>query len=94
MEEAGTVDDPAAIKAAFSEILPMDPEVNLVAYMGIRDTRMLVPGTVQVIENGKYQMPVQNIWWPENKAEFEDVLERIPEREVISEYLPIEDYIK
>ncbi len=94
MEEAGTVEDPAAIKAAFSEILPMDPEINLVAYMGIRGTRLLVPGTVQVIENGKYQMSMQNIWWPENKEEFEEVLEQIPEREVVSEYLPLEDYIK
>ncbi|MCF8036258.1 MAG: ABC transporter substrate-binding protein [Desulfobacteraceae bacterium] len=94
MEKAGTVEDPEAIKAAFSEILPMAPEKNLVAYMGIRGTRMLVPGTVQVIENGQYQKPVQNIWWPKNKGQYKKVLEQIPEREVTSKYLPLEDYMK
>ncbi|MFW5937155.1 MAG: ABC transporter substrate-binding protein, partial [Desulfosalsimonas sp.] len=94
MEKAGTVEDPEAIKAAFSEILPMAPEKNLVAYMGIRGTRLLVPGTVQVIENEEYQKPVQNIWWPENEGRYKKVLEQIPEREVISKYLPLEDYTK
>jgi branched-chain amino acid transport system substrate-binding protein len=94
MEEAGTVDDPKAIKAAFSGILPMEPEKSLVAYMGIRGTRLLVPGTVQVIKDGEYQMPNQNIWWPKTEAEYEKVLKKIPEREVTSRYLPIEEYIK
>jgi len=94
MEAAGSVDDPKAIKAAFSGILPMEPEKSLVAYMGIRGTRLLVPGTVQVIKDGAYQRPNQNIWWPKTEAEYEKVLEKIPEREVTSRYLPIEEYIK
>jgi branched-chain amino acid transport system substrate-binding protein len=94
MEAAGSVDDPKAIKAAFSGILLMEPEKSLVAYMGLRGTRLLVPGTVQVIKDGEYQRPNQNIWWPETKAEYEKILEKIPEREVTSRYLPIEEYIK
>lgn len=94
MEEAGTVDDPKAIKAAFSKILPMKPEENLVAYLGIRGTRMLVPGTIQVIEDGEFQTSIQNIWWVKTEAEFKEILKQIPERKVISTHLPIKEYIE
>jgi branched-chain amino acid transport system substrate-binding protein len=94
MEEAGTVDDPARIKAAFSKILPMKPEINLVAYMGIQGTRLLVPGTIQTIENKEYQTPIQNLWWPETEEQYQEVLKKVPEREVISTYLPLEGYAK
>ncbi|MFP4572465.1 MAG: ABC transporter substrate-binding protein, partial [Desulfobacterales bacterium] len=93
MEEAGTVDDPAAIKAAFKDILPMDHEKMLVAYMGIRGTRLLVPGTIQMIEDGEYQTSIQNIWWTDSKEEFEKIVDKIPERGAISKHLPLEEYI-
>ncbi|MFP4193611.1 MAG: ABC transporter substrate-binding protein [Desulfobacterales bacterium] len=93
MEEAGTVDDPAAIKSAFKDILPMDHEKMLVAYMGIRGTRLLVPGTIQMIEDGEYQTSIQNIWWTDSKEEFEKIVDKIPERDVISKHLPLEEYI-
>ena len=94
MEHAQTVDDPRAIKAAFSEILPMQPEENLVAYMGIARTRMLVPGTIQYIENGEYQTSIQNIWWTKDEEEFERVKGLIPERLVHTTWLPLEGYAK
>jgi len=94
MEKAGTVSDLPSIKAALPTILPMDPKVNLVAYMGMLETRFLVPGTVQSIENDQYQTSIQNVWWPKNKEEFEEVVKQIPEREVISKYLPLEGYSK
>ncbi|MFW6011554.1 MAG: ABC transporter substrate-binding protein [Desulfosalsimonas sp.] len=94
MEEAGTVDDPKAIKAAFKEILPMDYEKMLVAYLGILDTRMLVPGTVQVIENDEYQTSIQNIWWAQDEEEFKEIVSRIPERGAKSTYLPLERYVE
>lgn len=59
-----------------------------------KENRMLVPGTVQVIEDGTYQTSIQNIWLPKDEAEFEQVVKMIPEREVISKYVPLEGYIK
>lgn len=94
MEHAQSIDDPHAIKAAFNDILPMEPEENLVAYLGIGGTRMLVPGTIQMIQDGEYQTSIQNIWWTDDEEEFERILELIPEREVISTWLPLEGYAR
>lgn len=92
MTEAGSVDDPKAIKAAFSKILPMDAKINLVYYMGIQKTRMIVPGTIQMIENGKYGPPIQSIWWAKTKEEFAKIVESIPERGAITKNIPLAGY--
>lgn len=94
MEHAQSIDDPHAIKAAFNDILPMEPEENLVAYLGVDGTRMLVPGTIQMIQDREYQTSIQNIWWTNDEQEFERLVELIPEREVISTWLPLEGYAK
>lgn len=94
MEAAGSVDDPTAIKAAFSKILPMDPKINLIYYMGIQQTRMIVPGTIQVVENGKYGPPIQNIWWAKDEKTFAEIVKRIPGRGAISKNVPLADYVQ
>jgi branched-chain amino acid transport system substrate-binding protein len=70
MEHAQSVDDLQAIKAAHNEILPMEPEENLVAYMGIDGTRMLIPASIQYIENGEYADAIASIWWIQDEDEF------------------------
>lgn len=94
MEAAGTVEDIQAVKAAFSKILPMPAEKNLIAYVGIQDTRMVVPGTIQAIENGKYTQPVQTIWWTKSDADFNKVVSSIPDLGHIKVKIPLEGYAK
>ncbi len=94
IEAAGTVDDIAAIKAAFGKILPMDVNINPIHYAGIQETRLIVPGTIQVIEDGKYGPPIQSIWWTKSDADFDAVVKSIPERGAISVKIPLEGYAK
>lgn len=95
MVKAGTVEDPKSIKAAFSKILPMDPKENLVHYAGIQETRLVVPATIQVIEDGKYGPPILNIWWAKSDDEFKNIVSKIPKREdALFENTPLKDYLK
>ncbi len=92
METAGSVEDPAAIKAAFKKILPMDAKINLVFYMGIQHTRMVIPGTIQMIENGQYGKPIQNIWWAKTQEDYAEIVKSIPERGAVNQNVPLADY--
>ncbi|MBS3756651.1 MAG: ABC transporter substrate-binding protein, partial [Desulfobacterales bacterium] len=71
MEEAGTVTDPAAIKAAMSEVLPQSEEDVPTPYLGMLDTKLLVPATAGVIEDGEYAKAYQYLWWPEDEKALE-----------------------
>jgi branched-chain amino acid transport system substrate-binding protein len=62
MEKAGTVDDPNAIKAAIPQVLPQDPKKVPAAYFGTLKTKLLIGGTVGVIEDTKYSETYQYIW--------------------------------
>ncbi len=92
MEAAGSVEDPAAIKAAFKKILPMEAKINLVHYMGIQHTRMVIPGTIQVIENGQYGKPIQNVWWAKTQEDYDKIVKSIPSRDVINQNVPLDGY--
>ncbi len=67
MEEAQSVDDVAAIRAAFNKagIAELDPEKYPVGYQGINPETgaLFMPGTATICENGVFveQEPVE--WW-------------------------------
>lgn len=94
MEAAGTVEDIKAIKAAFSEILPMDPKDNLIAYMGIDGSRMIISGTIQTIENGKYTPPIANVWWTKSDADYQEAIKALPDVGGTFAKIPLEGYAK
>lgn len=91
MEQAGTVTDPAAIKAAARKVLPQSEEDVPTPYLGLLETKLLVPGTVGVIEDGKYAKAYQYLWWPEDEAAFEKYKEMAPSG-IETRWLPIEGY--
>jgi len=95
MEKAGTVDDPKAIKAAIPQVLPQDPKKVPAAYFGTLKTKLLIGGTVGVIEDAKYAQTYQYIWWPKDEAAFEAVLKLMPiEGDIQVKWMPIEGYLQ
>ncbi len=78
MEKAGTVTDPKAIKAAFHKVLPQNPNKVPTAFYGLLKTKLLVPGTVGVVDNGKYEKSYQYIWWAKDEAAYKKVLSHDP----------------
>jgi len=92
MQKAGTVSEPAKIKAAFREILPMPIEENPIMYLGMQETKLLVPGTIQVIKDNQYQTPVQYVWWTRSEKEFQKIVKQMPPYEVTRRMLPLEGY--
>lgn len=94
MEAAGTVEDIQAIKAAFPKVLPMDPKINLVPYVNLCDSRMIIPGTIQKIENSQYTRPTTNIWWTKSDADFKKAIAQIPDLGAEIVNVPLEGYAK
>ncbi len=95
MEHAQSIDDLEAIKAAFNEFLPMEPEENLVAYVGIDGSRLLIPASIQYIEDGQYADPVASVWWLKDEAEARHVIEAvIPQTGADYRHIPLEGYAK
>ncbi|MFW6297844.1 MAG: ABC transporter substrate-binding protein, partial [Desulfosalsimonas sp.] len=91
MKEAGTVDDPKAIKAAIPKVLPQSDEDVPAPYLGTLDTKLLVAATAGVIEDGKYAKAYQYLWWPEDEAAFEKYKEMAPSG-VETRWLPLKGY--
>ena len=99
MEKAGSVDDPAAIKAAIPLVLPQDPKKVPAVYMGTLKTKLLVPATVGVVENNHYGNTYQYIWWAKDQAAFDKVKAEIksmtpPESDVQIRWMPLEGYLQ
>jgi hypothetical protein len=93
MEEAGTVDDPKAIKAAMARVLPQSAEEVPTPYLGTRETKLLVPATAGVITDGKYAEAYQYLWWPEDEKSFEKYKEMAPSG-IETRWIPLEGYLK
>jgi len=72
MVAAGTVKDPAAIRAAFPKAFPLSGDKFPAEYFGITaGGRMWCPGSVQTIdEAGKYGPILMCSWWFKTEAEF------------------------
>jgi len=95
MEKAGTVTDPRAIKAAIPDVLPQDQNKVPAVYMGTLETKLLVPGTVGVIEDGQYSRTYQYIWWAKDEADFEAIKKAVPvSGDVEIRWMPIEGYLQ
>lgn len=72
MVAAGTVKDPAAIRAAFPKAFPLSGDKFPAEYFGITSGgRMWCPGSVQTIDQaGKYGPIQMCAWWLKTEAEF------------------------
>ncbi|WP_051273685.1 ABC transporter substrate-binding protein [Desulfotruncus alcoholivorax] len=93
MVKAGTVEDVKAIRAAFPKVFPLNGDKNPAEYYGINSTgRMLLPGAVQIIKDGKYSEPTSYVYWPKNEDEF-NKLKEIMTTPNPSKYMPLENYI-
>jgi branched-chain amino acid transport system substrate-binding protein len=93
MAEAGTVDDPAAIKAAIPKVLPQSAENVPTPYLGAQETKLLVSATAGLIEDGKYAKTYQYIWWAKDEAAFKKAVEMAPSG-LENRWLPIEGYLE
>ncbi|MFP4193612.1 MAG: ABC transporter substrate-binding protein [Desulfobacterales bacterium] len=91
MDEAGTVDDPEAIKAAIPKVLPQSEEDVPTPYLGTLDTKLLVSATVGVIEDDEYEKAYQYLWWPEDEDAFEKHKEMALSG-IETRWLPLEGY--
>lgn len=94
MEKAGTVEDITAIKAAIPEVLPMDPKINLLPFLDLWGSRMILPGTIQKIENGQYAVPTTTFWWTKSEADFQKAVSSIPDIGNTNVNVPLEGYAK
>ncbi|MCF8110905.1 MAG: hypothetical protein K9J85_05405, partial [Desulfobacteraceae bacterium] len=92
MKEAGTVDDPAAIKAAIPKVVPQSSENVPTPYFDMLETKLLVAATAGVIEDGEYAKAYQYLWWPEDEAAFEKYKEMAPGG-IETRWLPLEGYL-
>jgi branched-chain amino acid transport system substrate-binding protein len=93
MKEAGTVDDPKAIKAAMAKVLPQSEENVPTPYLGTRETKLLVPATAGIIEDGKYSRAYQYLWWPKDEEDFEKYKDMAPSG-METRWLPVEGYLE
>lgn len=93
MQEAGTVDDPRAIKAAIAKVLPQSDENVPTPYLGTQETKLLVPATAGLIENGKYAKTYQYIWWAKDEETFEKYKKMAPSG-VETRWMPVEGYLE
>ncbi|MFO7930279.1 MAG: ABC transporter substrate-binding protein [Desulfosalsimonas sp.] len=91
MKEAGTVDDPEAIKAAIHKVLPQSPEDVPTPFYGMLDTRLLGSAAAGVIEDGEYAKAYEYMWWPESEAAFEKYKE-MAAGGIEYRWLPVEGY--
>jgi branched-chain amino acid transport system substrate-binding protein len=94
MEEAGTVEDVRAIRAAFPKVFPLTGDKYPAEYYGIKDTgRMLVSGSVQMIKEGKYETPISYIYWTKTEDEFNQLKQKITASNP-HKWMPLENYTK
>jgi branched-chain amino acid transport system substrate-binding protein len=93
MKEAGTVDDPKAIKAAMAKVLPQSEENVPTPYLGTRETKLLVAATAGIIEDGKYSRAYQYLWWPKDEEDFEKYKDMAPGG-IETRWLPVEGYLE
>ena len=69
--EAGTVENAAAIRAAFPKAFPLAGDKFPNEYYGVSDKgRMQVMSSIQMIKDGKYTTPTSYIWWLNSEEEF------------------------
>lgn len=94
MEEAGTVEDAKAIRAAFAKVFPLTGDKYPEQYFGIKDSgRMLVRASVQMIKDGKYGEPVSYVYWTKTEDEFKKLMDTIkPPNQ--HKWMPLEEYTK
>ncbi len=93
MEEAGTVEDVRAIRAAFSKVFPLTGDKYPAECFGIKEIgRMLFPATVQMIKNGKYQEVNSYIYWTKTEEELNKVKEKMTTSNPVK-MMPLENYI-
>ncbi|MCL6610857.1 MAG: ABC transporter substrate-binding protein [Peptococcaceae bacterium] len=79
MSAAGTVDDPVAIRAAFSKAFPMSGDDFPVHYLGITDNGRMIPvASVQRVKDGKLTPPVSLIWHLKTEDEFKKLVPQLP----------------
>ncbi len=78
MQEAGTVEDVHAIRAAFPKVYPLTSDKYPEDYFGIKDCgRMLVRSSVQMVKNGQYETPISYVWWLKNEEELNQFIETV-----------------
>lgn len=101
MEEAGSVEDPYAIREAIPDTLPLlDGDVDyplVLEYYGIHDTgRLLYPINNVMVRDGEYDEMQSIVWAAESQEEFEEIVSMLtidPERgEDYFNYLWFEEY--
>ncbi|MBS4022720.1 MAG: ABC transporter substrate-binding protein [Dethiobacter sp.] len=74
MQAAGSVDDVAAIVAAYPKVYPIKGDTYPVEYFGVEaGGATYLPAMVQTIEAGKYSKPALYVWWAKTDAEFQQV---------------------
>lgn len=95
MERAGTITDPAAIKAALSQVLPQKGTIEPTPYYGIFGSRLLVPGMVGESKDGKYVDIYQYLWWPKDQAAYQKALKSVSvSGAVMDRYMPLAGYLQ
>jgi branched-chain amino acid transport system substrate-binding protein len=80
MVAAGTVSDPAKIRAAFPKAFPLSGDKFPVEYFTItQGGRMACPGSVQMIDqSGKYGQILMYCWWLKTQEEFDKLKKQSP----------------
>ena len=82
MEEAGTVDDPHAIRDAMPDVFPiLDAEEDAplaTEYFGIYDTgRFKGLASLCKVEDGEYEEVITNVWFAETEEEYDEILQQV-----------------
>lgn len=91
MQEAGTVSDVYAIRAAFNKIGPLTGDKFPAECWGVTEGgRVKVPGAVQIIKGGKYSEPVSYIWWAKTEDEFNQVKSKMSNQNAVKWLKPKE----
>jgi len=76
MEEAGSVDDPMAIREAFPKVFPLGGGENLPAEMydmGDRGALHGLAGVQQIDDIGNYSSPQNYVWWTDSTDELKKI---------------------
>jgi branched-chain amino acid transport system substrate-binding protein len=74
MTAAGTVQDVAAIRAAFPKAFPLLGDKFPTEMFGIAaDGRIHLIAAIQTVKNGKYTQPEMVVWWLKNPSELTKV---------------------
>lgn len=76
IEKAGTVDDVRAIRKAFNEIEPLTTDKYPEICFGVTEQgRVKLPGSVQMIKDGKWSERISYVWWVDTEDEFNQIKE-------------------